>query len=187
MFEVDGFLQKTQLRMEKSVESLQMSFRKVRTGRAHPGILDDVMVVWHDAPTPLPHVCSINVEDAQTLSLSVWDKQLVPMVEKAIASAGLGLNPVAAGAVLRVPMPSLTEETRRDYVRQVRKIAEDSRVAVRNQRRDAAAELKTQTKAKTLSEDEGRRLQGRVQTMTDQHVARIDTLLKDKETQLMAV
>ena len=187
MHDADEFLADLRERMGKSVEALRISFQKVRTGRAHPGILEGVKIVWHENATPLHHVASIAVEDAQTLSLTVWDKSLVPVIEKAIAGAGLGLNPITAGNVVRVPMPSLTEETRRQYVRRARQLSEETRVAVRNQRRDATGAIKAATKAKDLSEDEGHRLQDRVQTLTDEHTADIDGRLKAKEALLMEV
>ena len=187
MFDADEFLDKLRERMGKRVDALRMSFQRVRAGRAHPGMLESIRVLWHDTPTPLHHVCSVAVEDAQTLSLTIWDKQQVPAVEKAIAAADLGLNPVSAGSVVRVPLPALTEETRRQYVRQVRQLSEEARVAVRGQRRDATAALKAATREKALSEDEGHRLQERVQALTDKHIEDIDARLKAKEAALMEV
>lgn len=174
-------------RMEKSLESLAHQFNKIRTGRAHPSLLDGIRVEYYGADTPLNQVANISVEDARTLTMQVWDRSMIPAVEKAIYKSDLGLNPVTAGEVIRIPMPMLTEETRKGYIRQARHEAESARVSVRNARRDAMAMLKDFVKEKEISEDEERRGQDDVQKLTDGFVAKIDKLLADKETDLLEI
>ncbi len=176
-----------QSRMQKSVESLQTAFAKIRTGRAHPGILDSVMVPYYGSDTPLNQVANVTVEDSRTLALSVFDKSMIQAVEKAIMMSDLGLNPATSGATIRVPMPALTEETRKNYTRQARQESENARVAVRNIRRDALAQLKDLVKDKDISEDEERRAAEDVQKVTDHAIEEVDQLLAAKETDLMAV
>ncbi len=176
-----------QVRMHKSVESLQHAFAKIRTGRAHPGILDTVMVSYYGNDTPLRQVANVTVEDSRTLALSVFDKSMIQAVEKAILVADLGLNPATSGTTIRVPMPALTEETRKGYTKQARQESENARVAVRNIRRDALAQLKDLVKEKEISEDEGRRGADEIQKITDHAIEEIDKLLAAKETDLMAV
>lgn len=174
-------------RMEKSLEALSHNFNKIRTGRAHPSLLDGIRVEYYGSDTPLNQVANISVEDARTLALSVWDRSMTPAVEKAIYKSDLGLNPVTAGEVIRIPMPMLTEETRKGYTRQARNEAESARVSVRNARRDAMAMLKEMVKEKAISEDDERRGQDEVQKLTDSFVARIETLLAEKEADLMQI
>lgn len=176
-----------QERMKKSLESLDHAFAKIRTGRAHPSILDSVMVSYYGADTPLRQVANVVAEDARTLAVSVFDKSMIQAVEKAIMTSDLGLNPATAGTTIRVPMPALTEETRKGYTRQARAEAENARVAVRNIRRDALAQLKDLVKEKEISEDEERRAADEVQKLTDKYVAEVDKALENKETDLMAV
>ncbi len=176
-----------QTRMHKTVESLGHAFAKIRTGRAHPSILDSVMVSYYGADTPLNQVANINVEDARTLAITVFDKSMTQAVEKAIMNSDLGLNPASAGTVIRVPMPPLTEETRKGYTKQARGEAENARVAIRNIRRDAINQLKDLLKEKEISEDEDRRAQDEIQKLTDKFVADVDKALEQKETDLMAV
>ncbi|MDY0205017.1 MAG: ribosome recycling factor [Pseudomonas sp.] len=176
-----------QARMHKSVESLQVAFAKIRTGRAHPGILDSVMVSYYGSDTPLNQVANVNVEDSRTLALTVFDKSMIQAVEKAILISDLGLNPATSGTTIRVPMPALTEETRKGYTKQARQESENARVAVRNIRRDALAQFKDLIKDKEISEDEERRAADDIQKLTDQAVEEIDKLLANKETDLMAV
>ncbi len=176
-----------QVRMHKSVESLQHAFAKIRTGRAHPGILDTVMVSYYGNDTPLRQVANVTVEDSRTLALSVFDKSMIQAVEKAILVADLGLNPATSGTTIRVPMPALTEETRKGYTKQARQESENARVAVRNIRRDALAQLKDLVKEKEISEDEERRAADEIQKITDHAIEEIDKLLAAKETDLMAV
>lgn len=176
-----------QERMKKTLESLDHAFAKIRTGRAHPSILDGVMVSYYGADTPLRQVANVVAEDARTLALTVFDKSMIQAVEKAIMTSDLGLNPATAGTTIRVPMPALTEETRKGYTRQARAEAENARVALRNIRRDALAQLKDLVKEKEISEDEERRAADEVQKLTDKHVAEVDKALENKETDLMAV
>ncbi len=176
-----------QVRMHKSVESLQHAFAKIRTGRAHPGILDTVMVSYYGNDTPLRQVANVTVEDSRTLALSVFDKSMIQAVEKAILVADLGLNPATSGTTIRVPMPALTEETRKGYTKQARQESENARVAVRNIRRDALAQLKDLVKEKEISEVEERRGADEIQKITDHAIEEIDKLLAAKETDLMAV
>lgn len=176
-----------QTRMQKTLESLGHAFAKVRTGRAHPSILESISVSYYGAETPLNQVANINVEDARTLAITVYDKSMTQAVEKAIMNSDLGLNPASAGTVIRVPMPPLTEETRRGFTKQARGEAENARVAIRNVRRDALAQLKDLLKDKEISEDEERRGQDEIQKVTDKFIADVDKALAQKETDLMAV
>ncbi len=174
-------------RMEKSIDALVQHFNKIRTGRAHPSILDGLRVSYYGADTPLNQVANVNVEDARTLSLTAWDKSIIPEIEKAILKSDLGLNPATAGEVIRIPMPMLTEETRKGFIRQARHEAESARVSVRNARRDAMAMLKELVKDKEISEDDERRGQEAVQKLTDKYVARVEEMLADKEADLMEI
>ncbi|MHB0776806.1 ribosome recycling factor [Halomonas sp. WWR20] len=174
-------------RMHKSVEALQTNFHKIRTGRAHPSILDAVMVEYYGAQMPLNQVASVNVEDARTLAVVPWERPMVPKVEKAIMTSDLGLNPSTAGNVIRVPMPALTEETRKNYIKQARSEAENARVAVRNVRRDANGDIKDLLKEKEISEDQEHGATDAIQKLTDKYIAEIDKLLEAKEHDLMQV
>ena len=174
-------------RMEKSLEALGHHFNKIRTGRAHPGLLDGLKVEYYGADTPLNQAANINVEDARTLTVTAWDKSMVPEIERAILKSDLGLNPSTAGGVIRIPMPALTEETRKGFIRQARHEAESARVSVRNARRDAMGMLKELEREKEISEDEERRGQDEVQKLTDGFVARIEKLLAEKEADLMEI
>ncbi|WP_437881501.1 ribosome recycling factor [Pseudomonas sp. LRF_L74] len=176
-----------QERMKKSVESLDHAFAKIRTGRAHPSILDSVMVSYYGSDTPLRQVANVVAEDSRTLALTVFDKSMIQAVEKAIMTSDLGLNPATAGTTIRVPMPALTEETRKGFTKQARAEAEGARVAVRNIRRDALASLKDLVKEKEISEDEERRAADEVQKLTDKFVAEVEKALEAKEADLMAV
>lgn len=174
-------------RMEKSIEALGHAFAKIRTGRAHPSILDAVRVDYYGSEVPISQVANITVEDARTLAVTPWEKPMVGEVEKAIMKSDLGLNPASAGAVIRVPMPPLTEETRKGYTKQARTEAEHARVAVRNIRRDALADVKDLLKEKEITEDDDRRAGDDIQKLTDDMVKRIDQLLQEKEADLMEV
>ena len=184
---INEIKQDAQERMKKTLESLGHAFAKIRTGRAHPSILDGVMVSYYGSDTPLRQIANVVAEDSRTLALTVFDKGMIQAVEKAIMTSDLGLNPATAGTTIRVPMPALTEETRKGYTKQARGEAENARVAVRNIRRDALAQLKDLVKEKEISEDEERRAQDDVQKLTDKYVAEIDKALDGKETDLMAV
>nr|WP_202436296.1 ribosome recycling factor [Vibrio eleionomae] len=173
--------------MDKSVEALKNNLAKIRTGRAHPSLLSGISVEYYGAPTPLNQVANVVAEDARTLAITVFDKELTPKVEKAIMTADLGLNPMSAGTVIRVPLPPLTEERRRDLVKIVRGEAEGGRVAIRNIRRDANGDLKALLKDKEISEDEDRKAQEEIQKLTDLAVKKVDDLLAAKEKELMDV
>ncbi|WP_295463587.1 ribosome recycling factor [uncultured Pseudomonas sp.] len=184
---IDEIKKDAQARMTKTLEALGHAFAKIRTGRAHPSILDSVMVSYYGSDTPLRQVANVTVEDSRTLALSVFDKSMIQAVEKAIMTSDLGLNPATAGTTIRVPMPALTEETRKGFTKQARAEAEQARVSVRNIRRDALAQLKDLLKEKEISEDEDRRAQDEVQKLTDKYVAEVDKALEAKEADLMAV
>jgi len=174
-------------RMAKSIESLKHELAKIRTGRAHTSLLDHITVEYYGTEVPIGQAANITVEDARTLVVSPWDKSMVKPIEKAIMNSDLGLNPSTAGTVMRVPMPPLTEERRRDLVKVVRHEAENARVAVRNIRRDANHDLKELLKEKEISEDDERRGQEEIQKLTDKFVKQIDELLEAKEAELMEV
>ena len=174
-------------RMAKSIESLKAGLSKIRTGRAHAGILDHINVEYYGSPVPVNQVANVTVVDARTLNVQVWEKNLAATVEKAIRESDLGLNPTVVGDLLRIPMPPLSEERRRELTKVVRGEGEQAKVAVRNLRRDANDQLKKLVKDKEISEDEERRTQDAVQKLTDQFVAEIDGLLADKEKEIMTV
>lgn len=184
---INDILKDSKTRMEKSVEALKSQLSKIRTGRAHPSLLDSIQVSYYGANTPLRQVANVSVEDARTLTISVFDKTLIQPVEKAILQSDLGLNPMSAGTTIRVPLPPLTEERRRDLVKVVRNEAEGARVAVRNIRRDANADLKTLLKDKEIGEDDERKAADEVQKLTDAFVKKVDEVLADKEKELMEV
>ena len=184
---IDDIQTDAEERMEKSLEALGQSFNKIRTGRAHPSILDGIRIEYYGAETALKQMASINVEDARTLAVSVFDKAITPDVEKAIMKSDLGLNPSTAGDVIRIPMPMLTEETRKGYIKQARAEAESARVSIRNARRDANGMLKDLVKEKEISEDEERRGQDQIQKLTDTYVAKVDAALGVKEADLMEI
>jgi ribosome recycling factor len=177
----------TEQKMGKSVEAFKADLAKVRTGRAHTGLLDHVMVDYYGAQTPLAQVAKVTLLDARTIGVTPFEKKMTQAVEKAIRDADLGLNPAAQGETVRVPMPALTEERRKELIKVVRHEAENARVAVRNLRRDAIHQLKDALKKHEVSENDERRAQDEVQKMTDRHIADIDKLLQDKEKELMAV
>ena len=184
---INEIKKEAQERMKKSADSLDVAFAKIRTGRAHPSILDSVMVSYYGSDTPLRQVANVTVEDSRTLALSEFDKSMIQAVEKAIMTSDLGLNPATAGTTIRIPMPALTEETRKGYTKQARGAAEPARVAVRNLRRDALGQRKDLQKEKEISEDEERRAADEVQKLTDKYIAEIDKALEAKETDLMAI
>ena len=184
---IDDVKKEATERMEKSLDALSHNFNKIRTGRAHPSLLEGLRVDYYGSETPLNQVANVNVEDARTLSLTAWDKTMIPAIEKAIMKSDLGLNPATAGEVIRIPMPMLTEETRKGYIRQARQEAESARVSVRNARRDANAMLKELEKDKEISEDDERRGQDEIQKVTDSYVARVEKMLSEKEADLMEI
>jgi ribosome recycling factor len=174
-------------KMKKTLETLKSDLGKVRTGRAHTGILDHVMVDYYGTPTPIPQVANVTLIDARTVGVSPWDKKMAGAIEKAIRDSDLGLNPAAMGETVRVPMPALTEERRKELIKVVRHEGESARVAIRNVRRDANNHLKDLLKQKKVAADEERRAQDDVQKLTDRHIAEIDKLLQQKEADLMAI
>ncbi|MBA4141635.1 MAG: ribosome recycling factor [Nitrosospira sp.] len=174
-------------KMQKSLESLKLDLGKVRTGRAHTGLLDHITVDYYGTPTPIHQVANINLADARTITVAPWEKKMFGAIEKAIRNSDLGLNPVTVGELIRVPMPALTEERRRDLTKVVKHEAENARVAMRNIRRDANAHLKDLLKEKKIAEDEERRGQDEIQKLTDRYIVEIDKTLQIKEAELMAI
>ena len=177
----------TEQKMKKSLESLKIDLGKVRTGRAHTGMLDHITVDYYGTPTALTGVANVTLLDARTIGVTPWEKKLISAIEKAIRESDLGLNPATAGDTIRVPMPALTEERRKELIKVVRGEAENARVSVRNLRRDANNALKETLKKKDISEDDERRAQDDIQKLTDRHIAEIEKLLQQKEADLLAV
>ena len=184
---IDEIISDAEVRMGKSIESLHTEFAKIRTGRAHPSLLDQIQVDYYGSNTPINQVANVSVEDSRTLVVTPWEKDMVAKVEKAIMASGLGLNPATAGTVIRIPMPPLTEERRKDLVKVVKQEAEQARVAIRNIRRDANSDFKDLLKEKEISEDDERKAEERIQKLTDTFVGKIDKVLADKEAELMEV
>ncbi|UTW49059.1 ribosome recycling factor [Bacterioplanoides sp. SCSIO 12839] len=184
---INEIKQDAEARMTKSVAAMVDAFKKVRTGRANPAILDGVMVDYYGSDTPIAQVANIIVEDGRSLAVNPWEKNMIPAIEKAIMKANLGLNPATSGDVIRIPMPPLTEETRKEYIKQARAEAEKGRVSVRNIRRDANGDIKDLLKEKEISEDEQRGGEDQIQKLTDKFIAQVDKLLADKEKDLMQV
>lgn len=184
---IDELKKDAEDRMKKAVEVLGHNFNKIRTGRAHPSILDTIRVSYYGNDVPLSQVANIGVEDARTLTVSPWERNMVPDVEKAIMKSDLGLNPSTAGTVIRIPMPQLTEETRKGFIKQARAEAENARVSIRNVRRDVLADVKDLLKEKAIGEDHERKAQDDVQKLTDRYIADIDKALAAKENDLMAI
>jgi len=184
---IDEIIQDAESRMKKSVESLRTELTKIRTGRAHPSLLDQVMVDYYGSMTPIKQVANVVAEDSRTLAVTPWEKPMVGAIEKAIMTANLGLNPASQGTVIRVPMPMLTEERRRDLVKVVKSEGEAGKVAVRNIRRDANGDFKDLLKEKEISEDEERGAEDKIQKLTDKYVAEIDKLLEAKEKEMMEI
>ena len=174
-------------RMAKSVASLQQEMTKIRTGRAHTSLLDHITVEYYGSQVPLKQVSNVGVEDSRTLTVTPWEKDMVQAIEKAIMGSDLGLNPASAGTVIRVPLPALTEERRKDMIRIVRHEAENGRIAIRNIRRDALHDIKDLLKEKMIGEDDERRAEGEIQVITDKYVAEIDQVLAVKEAELLEV
>jgi len=184
---IDDILKDAKTRMAKSTEALEGELSRMRTGRAHPSLLEMVRVDYYGSETPLSQVANVNTEDARTLTVTPWEQSMVPAVEKAIINSDLGLNPNTAGTVIRVPVPPMTEERRKDMVRLVRNEAENARVAVRNIRRDANSDLKELEKEKEISKDDQHKGEEQVQKVTDAAIAEIDGVLQKKESELMEV
>ncbi len=174
-------------KMEKSVNALKNAFNKIRTGRANPAILDDINVDYYGNPTPINQTSNISVEEGRSLVISPWDKNLIPEIEKAILSSDLGLNPSTSGDLIRVTMPALTEETRQDYIKQARAEAENSRISIRNVRRDANNSAKDMQQSSEISEDDLRRIEDLIQKETDKFISIVDSDLKNKESDLLEI
>lgn len=184
---IDDLKKEATARMAKSVDSLKQELTKLRTGRAHAGLLDHVTVSYYGSEVPLNQVASVGVADARTLLVTPWEKSMVGPIEKAILKSDLGLNPASAGTTIRVPLPPLTEERRRDLVKIVRQEGEGAKVAIRNIRRDANNQLKSLLKDKKITEDAERQTQDEIQKLTDRHVQEVDRLLAGKEAELMEI
>jgi len=184
---IDELKEDADTRMAKTIESLSHAFNKIRTGRAHPSLLDGLSVAYYGVDTPLNQVANISVQDSRTLAVTPWEKNLVPEIEKAIMKCDLGLNPSTAGSVIRIPLPALTEETRKGYIRQARAEAENGRIAIRNIRREALSDIKDLLKEKDITEDEERKAQDDFQKITDKYIAKVEALLADKEKDLMEI
>ena len=174
-------------KMLKTIESLKKDFGKIRTGKANPAILNEVMVSYYGVPTPVSQVGSVSASDPQTIVVKPWDKSILKDIEKAILTAGLGLNPQNDGEVVRIHIPPLNEQTRKDLAKQAKKVAEDNKVAIRNVRRDAIESLKKLEKDSLITEDELKRYSEQVQKLTDKYIANIDTLAKEKEVDIMSI
>jgi ribosome recycling factor len=174
-------------KMKKTVDTLKGDLAKIRTGRAHAGLLDHIVADYYGTPTPVPQMANVTLLDARTIGVAPWDRKMTGVIEKAIRDSDLGLNPSTTGEMVRVPMPLLTEERRKELIKVVRHEGENARVAVRNVRRDAIHQLKDLLKQKKVAEDEERRAQDDVQKLTDRYVAEIDRLLQQKESDLMAI
>ena len=185
--DVNQIKKTTDDKMKKSVEALKADLAKVRTGRAHTGILDHIKVDYYGNETPLSQVANVTLVDSRTIGVQPWEKKMAPAIEKAIRDSDLGLNPATQGDVVRVPMPALTEERRRELIKVVKHEGETAKVAIRNLRRDANHHLKELLKNKAIPEDQERRAQDEVQKLTDRHVAEVDKLLQQKEADLMQV
>ncbi len=174
-------------KMQRTIESLKADFGKIRTGRAHTGLLDHLMVDYYGTPMPISQTAGVTLLDSRTIGVQPWEKKMIPVIERAIRDSDLGVNPATQGDIIRVPMPALTEERRKEMVKLVKHEAENARVAVRNVRRDAITHLKDLLKQKTIAEDEERRAQDEIQKLTDRHIGEIDKLLQQKEADLLAV
>lgn len=184
---IDDIIKDARERMEKSLHSLETAFNKIRTGRAHPGILDSVMVPYYGTDTPIQQVANVTVEDARTIAVTPWEKKMLPEVERAILKSDLGLNPSNNGDVIRISMPALTEETRKEYTKQAKQEAENARIAIRNIRRDANSHTKDLLKEKEISEDEERRAEQSIQKLTDSYIEKVDAKFDEKEADLLTI
>tara|TARA_B100000287_G_scaffold12079_1_gene12372 strand:- start:1401 stop:1955 length:555 start_codon:yes stop_codon:yes gene_type:complete len=184
---MDNLIKDVSDKMDKSLSALKNAFNKIRTGRANPALLDDIKVDYYGNLTPINQTSNISVEEGRSIVISPWDKNLIPEIEKAILSSELGLNPSTSSDLIRLTMPALTEETRQDYIKQAKAEAENSRVSIRNIRRDANNSAKEEQQASEISEDELRRIEDLIQKETDKHISIIDTELKNKEADLLEI
>ena len=184
---IEEILKDADERMNKTLKALRNELSKIRTGRAHPSLLEHISVNYYGSQVPLNQAANVNILDARTLGVAPWDKSMVSDIEKAILNSDLGLNPVTAGTVMRVPLPALTQERRKELTRVVRSEAEKSRVAIRNIRRDANHHIKEMLKEKLITEDDDRKQEDKIQKITDAHIKDVDNILKDKESELMEI
>ncbi len=184
---IDDILKDAEQRMQKSIESMQADMAKIRTGRASPALINHLEVDYYGTRTPITQVANINVQDARTLAVQPWEKNMVPVIEKAIMEANLGFNPVTTGDLIRIPLPPLTEERRREMVKIASGEGENGKIAVRNIRRDANSDFKALLKDKEITEDDDKRAQDAIQKLTDTYVQQIDEIVKDKEADIMQV
>ena len=184
---LDNLKTDIEARMTKSIGALSNAFNKIRTGRAHPSLLDGLTVSYYGSDTPLSQVGNVNVIDARTLSVSVWEKDLIPEVEKAIHKSDLGLNPSTTGDLIRIPMPQLTEETRKNFIKKARSEAESARISIRNARREILSNVKDLLKKKDITEDNERQIQEDVQKITDRFIKQVDEALLSKESDLLEI
>ena len=184
---IEDIKKDAEIRMGKSIQSLKTDLAKIRTGRAHTSLLDTIMVPYYGTDTPLSQVANISVADSRTLAVSPWEKDMVAPIEKAIMASDLGLNPSSQGTLIRIPLPPLTEERRKELIKVVRAEGEAGKVAIRNIRRDALGDVKILLKEKEISEDEERKAQDQIQKITDKYIADVDAVLKDKEKELMEI
>ena len=184
---IEEVLKDAEQRMKKSIDSMRADMAKIRTGRASPALIDHLTVDYYGVATPLNQVANISVQDARTLSIQTWEKQMVPVVEKAIMEANLGLNPITTGDLMRIPMPALTEERRKEMVKVAASEGESGKVAIRNIRRDANSDFKELLNEKEISEDDDRRAQDSIQKLTDKYVADVDAIVAEKEAEILTV
>ena len=184
---IEDIFKDTKAKMEKAVAAIKQDLAKIRTGRAHPSLLDHIRVSYYGSEVPLGQVANVTTEDARTLAITPWEREMIAVIEKAIMESDLGINPMTAGNVIRVPIPPLTEERRKELIKVARHEAEQGRISIRNLRREANAELKEALKEKLISEDEERKGEERIQKLTDQYISQIDHLLAEKEKDLLSI
>lgn len=184
---IEDIFKDTKAKMEKAVAAIKQDLAKIRTGRAHPSLLDHIRVSYYGSEVPLGQVANVTTEDARTLAITPWEREMIAVIEKAIMESDLGINPMTAGNVIRVPIPPLTEERRKELIKVARHEAEQGRISIRNLRREANAELKEALKEKLISEDEERKGEERIQKLTDQYISQIDDLLAEKEKDLLSI
>jgi len=184
---IEDIKKSAETRMQKSVESLRTDLKRIRTGRAHVSLLDSIMIDYYGTPTQLAQVANISTPDARTLSVSPWEKNLISVIEKAILTSDLGLNPATSSDVIRIPLPPLTEERRKELIKVVKAEGENTRIAIRNIRRDAIGDVKELLKEKKISEDEERKFQEQIQKITDKYVENVEGVLKEKEKELLEI
>ena len=187
MADIEMLLLDAEEKMEKTIAALQRDFSKIRTGKANPSILNDVKVDYYGVPTPVTQVGSVSAPDAQSIVVKPWDASILKEIEKAIQTSGLGLNPMNDGKIIRIPIPPLTEATRKDLAKNAKKVSEDNKVAIRNVRREAMEELKKLEKDGEISEDELKRYSDDVQKLTDEYIAKNEKLAREKETDIMSI